>query len=121
MFNSSENTNQISSWQSQPKPSLIPKKIVYAESIRIETLRPEVDEILKQVAQLLKESDESEEDWLAWVFVSDESRLADFTHADSDVRKLQASLDLPELRTRDAICDIALALRNRKKAMKYIH
>jgi chorismate mutase len=33
------------------------KKIVYAAAIRVEELRPEVNEILRHIAQLLKEPD----------------------------------------------------------------
>ena len=62
------------------------RKIVFAEAIRVEEFRPEVNEILRHIAQLLKEPDASEDDWLDCVFVSDESRLADFISKDQELQ-----------------------------------
>jgi len=93
---------------------MITKKIVYASALRVEELRPEVDEILRHIAQLLKEPGESEDDWLDYVFVSDESRLGDFISTESDLFEFRARLGMPELNKRDAICAIALALRSKQ-------
>ena len=90
------------------------KKIVYAAAVRVEELRPEVNEILRHIAQLLKEPDESEDDWLDCVFVSDESRLADFISNDLELQELRSRLGIPELNRRDLICAMAFALRSRQ-------
>ena len=73
-----------------------------------------MDELLRQIAFLMIEPDESVEDWLDYVFVSDESCLADFLPEDSDLAVLRERLVMPELTMRDSICDVALALRARK-------
>ncbi len=89
-------------------------KIVCAAAIRVEELRPEVNTVLRYIAQLLKECDESEGDWLDYVFVSDESRLGDFISSDLELQALRSHLAIPELDTRDTICAIAFALRKNR-------
>ncbi len=96
------------------------KKIVYAATIMVEELRTEVDEILRHIAQLLKEPDESEDDWLGCVFVSDESRIADFISTELELQELRVRLAVPELSRRDFICAIALAIR-KKRAPHTVH
>ena len=90
------------------------KKIEFASAIRVESLRPEVDGLLRHIARFLKEPNESDDDWLDYVFVSDESSLADFLSEDSELVELRESLVMPELTIQDSICDVALALRGRK-------
>jgi hypothetical protein len=90
------------------------EEIVYAAAVRVEALWPEVDELLRQMAHLFKEPNEPEDDWLDYVFVSDESHLADFLSADSELAALRERLAMPELAMRDSICNVALALRGKK-------
>jgi len=90
------------------------KKIEFAPAIKVEGLLTEVDELLRQLALLLKDPEESEDDWLDYVFVSDESRISDFLHTESELAEIRERLELPELKMRDLISDAALALRNKK-------
>jgi len=70
--------------------------------------------LLRAIAGLLKEPEESEDEWLNYVIVTDQSRIADFLHADSELAEVRERLGLPELKMLDFICDAALALRRRK-------
>ena len=119
MFNSRRNAPKIE-LAVAAEAELTKKKIEYASTVRIEALRPEVDEILRHVAQLLKEPEESEDDWLDYVFVSDESRLADFISTDLELQELRVHLANPTLERREFICAIALALR-KKRAPQTVH
>jgi hypothetical protein len=90
------------------------KKIEFAPAVRVESLRDEVDELLRQIAPLMIEPDESVDDWVNYVFASDESSLGDFLSDDSDLVWLRERLVMPELKLQDSICDVALALSNQR-------
>ena len=66
------------------------------------------------------EPGELEEDWLKYVFVSDESCLGDFLSSHSDLIDLRERLGMPELQMRSSICAVAFAL-SKKKATQTVH
>jgi hypothetical protein len=90
------------------------KKIEFAPAVKVESLRTEVDELLRHIASLLIEPDESVDEWLEYVFVSDESTLADFLPEDTYLVELRERLAMPELTMQDSIYEVALALSGKK-------
>jgi hypothetical protein len=96
------------------------KTIEFAPAIRVDTLRLEVDALLQELAWLFKDPDESPDDWLQYVFVSDESRLDDFLSTDSELQELRQRLALPEIKMLDSLCDVAV-LFDQSKVLPTIH
>ncbi len=89
-------------------------KLEFASTKKIDQLHKEISEIMWQIASMMKEPDESEEEWLQYAFVSDESRLIEFLFEESEVLELRDRLKLPTLDWRDLFIDVALALRHKR-------
>ena len=89
-------------------------QLEFASTNRIDRLHKEVSEIMWQIASMMKEPDESEEEWLQYAFVSDESRLLEFLSEESEVIELRNRLKLPTLDWRDFFIDVALAIRHKR-------
>ena len=85
------------------------EKIEFATTDRVNESPEEMSELLRHIAALLKEPDESEEDWLRDCFVSDESRLADFFYEDRELVELGRRIVVSGLRMKDLVCDVAVA------------
>jgi hypothetical protein len=87
------------------------KRIEIASTAKIEEFPKEVESLLRHLAAILKEPEESEEEWLSYAFVSDESRIADFIN-EEELICLRNQIGLPDLAMCDLMCDVALALHD---------
>lgn len=91
------------------------KRVEFASTKRVDEFREEVSELLRCIASILKEPGDTEDEWLSYAFVSDESRLADFFYEDSELAQLERLCGMNGLKMRDLICDVADALHQRKR------
>jgi hypothetical protein len=83
------------------------KRFEFASTKRVDEFLEEVSELLRCFASILKEPEDTEEEWLSYAFVSDESRLADFFYEDSELKRIEKCCGLSGLKMRDLICDVA--------------
>jgi hypothetical protein len=91
------------------------KMIGFASTTRVDEFCEEVSELLRWFASILKEPEDTEDEWLSSTFVSDESRLADFFYLDSELEQLEKLSGINGLEMRDLLCDVAHALRQGKR------
>lgn len=91
------------------------RKIEFASTERVDELSEEVSSLLRWFAAILKEPEDTEEEWLSYTFVSDESRLADFFQEESELTQLEKLCSVSDLKMRDLICDVAYAIRQGKQ------
>ncbi len=85
-----------------------------ASTTRVNEVREEVSELLRYFASILKGPEDTEDEWLSYTFISDESRLADFFYEDSELIQLQKLSGINGLKMRDLICDVAYLLHQSK-------
>jgi hypothetical protein len=89
------------------------KKVVFAASQKVEEYREETNALLFAIAKYMIEDGEDPEDWVACTFVSNESSLGDFLCSEQDLVSLVKDLQMPTLRMRDLLCDIAAIMRQK--------
>ena len=78
-----------------------------------------MNELLQHIAAMMKEPEETEDDWLKYCFVSDESSLGDFFLED-ELAELSVRIGISSLRLRDLLCDVAIALHHKKSCVEQI-
>jgi hypothetical protein len=91
------------------------KRVDFASTKKVDEFPEEVSELLRFFASVLKEPEDTEEEWLSYAFVSDESRLADFFYQDCELTQLEKLSGIDNLKMRDLICDVACTLHQTKQ------
>lgn len=82
-----------------------PGRIVMADTTEIKKAWKSVDRVLVAIGEILVPGDA--EDWVKYVFVSDESTVGDFLHDPAELAKLSEALGFP-VTEKSYIKDVAL-------------
>jgi hypothetical protein len=90
------------------------KRIEFASTTRLDLFEDELPQIVRSLATIMKEPEDTEEDWIEYCFISDESRVVEFLYEEAELLKLRALLDLPSLAKDDLFVDVAEALHRRR-------
>ncbi len=95
------------------------KRIEFASTYRVVEYQEAMNDLLRHIAAMMKDPETTDDDWLKYCFVSDESSLGHFFLED-ELAELSTRVGISGLRRKDLLCDVAVAVHQKKSSVEQI-